>query len=73
MVRRLWVLLVGCWAVAVVAADPPAQAPGTPRTLTAQELQADLAVLRRSYESLHPGLYRYRTPAQVDAPRVEQA
>ena len=73
MVRRLWVLLVGCWAVAVVAADPPAQAPGTPRTLTAQELQADLAVLRRSYESLHPGLYRYRTPAQVDAAWAELA
>ena len=67
MVRRLWVLMLGCWAVAALAAEPPAPPPGPPRTLTAAELQADLAVLRRSYEALHPGLYRYRTPAEVDA------
>jgi len=35
--------------------------------LGAADLQADLAVLRRAYETLHPGLLRYNTPAQMDA------
>ncbi len=33
----------------------------------ATELQADFAVLRRAYEELHPGLYRYNTKEQMDA------
>ena len=35
--------------------------------LQAVGLQADVAMLRRAYEALHPGLYRYNTPAQMDA------
>ncbi len=34
--------------------------------LRAKDLQADVDILRRAYESLHPGLYRYNTPAQMD-------
>lgn len=34
--------------------------------LSAADLQADLAVLKDAYETLHPGLLRYNTPAQVD-------
>lgn len=30
-------------------------------------VQSDLALLKRIYTSLHPGLYRYSTPAQIDA------
>jgi C-terminal processing protease CtpA/Prc len=35
--------------------------------LRAADLQADVAILRRAYETLHPGLLRYNTPAQMDA------
>jgi C-terminal processing protease CtpA/Prc len=34
--------------------------------LPAKDLQADVAILRRAYETLHPGLYRYNTPEQMD-------
>lgn len=35
--------------------------------IAAADLQADEAVLRRAYEQLHPGLYRYNTKTQMDA------
>lgn len=35
--------------------------------LSPAELQEDVRILRRAYETLHPGLYRYNTPAQMDA------
>ncbi len=38
----------------------------TSRMLATTELKADLAVLRRAYEELHPGLYRYNTRRQMD-------
>jgi len=34
--------------------------------LLAGGLRADVAVLRRAYETLHPGLYRYNTRAEMD-------
>ena len=37
------------------------------QTISAQGLQADIAILRRAFEELHPGLYRYNTKAQMDA------
>jgi hypothetical protein len=38
-----------------------------PVLLKAADLQADVVVLRSSYETLHPGLYRYNSKAQMDA------
>jgi hypothetical protein len=40
---------------------------GADSMLRAADLQADVALLRRAYETLHPGLLRYNTPAQFDA------
>ena len=34
--------------------------------LKAADLEADAAILRRAYEQLHPGLYRYNTKSQMD-------
>lgn len=31
------------------------------------DLTGDIAILRRAYETLHPGLYRYATPRQMNA------
>ncbi|HEX8702241.1 MAG TPA: S41 family peptidase [Myxococcaceae bacterium] len=54
-------LLLG---LASAAAEPPSVAP--PR-ISAQELQADFAVLKQAYEELHPSLYRYNSKEQMDA------
>ncbi|MFN0057769.1 MAG: S41 family peptidase [Planctomycetota bacterium] len=48
-------------------ADGIAAASGADSMLRAADLQADVAILRRAYETLHPGLLRYNTPAQFDA------
>jgi len=59
-------LFVGLWPFARVA---QAQDVGFSPTMTIQgrDLQADVGVLERAYVALHPGLYRYNTPAQTDA------
>lgn len=35
--------------------------------LSAEQAQRDLRILRRALVELHPGLYRYATPAQIEA------
>ncbi len=35
--------------------------------LSAEQAQRDLRILKRALVDLHPGLYRYATPAQIDA------
>jgi hypothetical protein len=35
--------------------------------MKSSDLQADAAILRQAYETLHPGLYRYNSKAQMDA------
>jgi hypothetical protein len=52
---------------APAATDAPAAARFTPRLLTAAEATADVAVLRRALETVHPGLYRYTPKDQIDA------
>lgn len=42
---------------------PPAATAGA--TLRGADMRGDIAILRRAYELLHPGLYRYATPAEV--------
>jgi Peptidase family S41 len=38
----------------------------TAQIITSADLQTDLAVLRTAYQELHPGLYRYNTPDQME-------
>ena len=60
-------------AAALAVAQPgPAASPTPPtvypvRMLTPAQAQADVALLRRAMETIHPGLYRYRTKAEIDA------
>jgi len=67
------ILLPGPSGQAAVQPSPslPATAPAVTiradSILRAKDLQADVAILRHAYEALHPGLYRYNTPAQMDA------
>jgi hypothetical protein len=48
-----------------------AATPATPYTaatlLRSADLRADVDILRRAYLTLHPGLYRYNTRAEIDA------
>ena len=39
----------------------------TPTALKSGDLRADAAILRRAYEQLHPGLYRYSSKQEMDA------
>ncbi|MCL9982575.1 MAG: S41 family peptidase [Erythrobacter sp.] len=49
------------------AAEAPAAPRYTPRVLTAAEASSDAALLRRALETVHPGLYRYASKAEIDA------
>jgi hypothetical protein len=44
----------------------PASQPESAAVVLASDLQADVAILRQAYSALHPGLYRYSTPAQME-------
>lgn len=59
--RRLLLLLALLLVPGAAVAQPTAAT-----RLNAKDLQADVAILRRAYETLHPGLYRYNTPEQMD-------
>ncbi|MEQ1781460.1 MAG: S41 family peptidase [Hyphomonadaceae bacterium] len=47
------------------AGPPPAASIGP--ILRGAEIKGDIAILRRAYEQLHPGLYRYSTPPEMSA------
>ena len=47
------------------AAEPVPAA--LPDRLAPSAMTADVALLRHAYETLHPGLYRYQTPAESAA------
>ena len=63
----------GCSLNSQAATSSPAETPASTTaseahsSLRAVDLQADVEILRRAYETLHPGLLRYNTPAQFDA------
>lgn len=66
-VRRLAAAaLFATVATAWIAAAGPVPAPVGGRLIPAADLQADAALLRRAYETLHPGLYRYRSKTEID-------
>ena len=62
--QRLCRLLIVC---CVVVPRLQGQAADTAPAVSNADLQADAAILRRAYETLHPGLYRYATKAEMDA------
>jgi hypothetical protein len=59
-----FLLLAACLALAPLATAFAADAP---QALSAKDAQRELRILRRALTDLHPGLYRYRTPAQFEA------
>ena len=63
LVRPATLVILFLASIAATAAAPPEGGP----LLSAHDLQADAAVLRRTYEALHPGLTRYQTDAELGA------
>ena len=64
-----WVLscLICLTACRSAAPSVPARAPNDGPWFTAAQLSEDFFLLRRVFEELHPGLYRYHTKASLDA------
>ncbi|MDO7847720.1 S41 family peptidase [Hymenobacter sp. M29] len=64
-------LLVAAVAVAVSACHPTATVPPTSpilrRVIPARQVLADLALFQRLKEAAHPGIYKYRSKAQMDS------
>lgn len=71
---RLTLLL--CFVVAALvlhassplsAQSPKASAPYQAKMVAPEDAKADIALLRRGLETIHPGLYRYTSKAEIDA------
>lgn len=60
--RRLFQLSGG---LALAAAAPSALVGAALAQASPGDLRGDIAILRHAWETMHPGLYRYSTPAQV--------
>jgi Peptidase family S41 len=58
-------VLTGVLATSAIGAIP-SRAHATDTLIAPAILQSDLALLKRVYTNLHPGLYRYSTPAQIE-------
>ncbi len=56
-----------CLLVLTAGAIPPAWSAADPADLTPAQAQSEIRLLERALVALHPGLYRYRTPSQIDA------
>lgn len=63
-------VMAGSAAVLLAPRAFAATAPAAPLSVTA--MRGDLLLLQRGYTALHPGLYRYATPSEVDG-RFEAA
>lgn len=66
MIARFLVFLVFPLLALGACTGVPAR-DGSTALLSSQALRADVDVLQRAYETLHPGLYRYNTPARMQA------
>jgi hypothetical protein len=60
-------LLFLVMAALAQTASPQASPPTNHTLIKSADLQMDATVLRKAYEELHPGLYRYSTKAEMDA------
>ncbi|MBL8059856.1 MAG: hypothetical protein JNK63_03960 [Chthonomonas sp.] len=58
--------MVATW-VYLSALIGSSQAPVAKTDTSSKSLLQDVAVLEATYKTLHPGLYRYNTPAQIDS------
>jgi hypothetical protein len=55
------------FTASLLATAPALAAPYVPVMLTPEAAKADIALMRRGIETVHPGLYRYRSKAEIDA------
>lgn len=55
------------WPMVAQTVTAPAAAPAAATVLEAAGLRSDVAILRQAFLTLHPGLFRYNTPQQIEA------
>ncbi len=70
MLRAAHTSLVGLLLALTASAQTAslqASSPTNNPIIKSADLEADAAVLRKAYEELHPGLYRYSSKAEMDA------
>jgi hypothetical protein len=60
-------VLAGLASTTAIATLPSKSQSSNATLIAPTILQNDLALLKRVYTNLHPGLYRYATPAQIEA------
>ena len=66
--RRTVLAALAATPVACATLPPaPLPAASTGPIMRGADIRGDIAILRRAYEQLHPGLYRYSTPAEMSA------
>jgi hypothetical protein len=66
--RRTVLAALAATPVACTTLQPsPLPAAAIGPMLRGANIKGDIAILRRAYEQLHPGLYRYSTPAEMSA------
>ena len=66
-VSRRHLLGAGAATLAASALPRPVRALGQTEMLSPAAMREDVRLLRRAYETLHPGLLRYNTPDQIAA------
>lgn len=70
MIRRTGLVFAGLLFSLIVWSQSTSTAPpgaSSAPMLKSSALQADVQILRKAYEELHPGLYRYNSKAEMDA------
>ncbi len=60
------VLLAGLLYAFTMAAQVATSSPSGAQIIKSTDLESDVAILRKAYEDLHPGLYRYSSKAEMD-------
>jgi hypothetical protein len=67
IMRPLGFVLSAFLAISAPAFAAPSEPPPYEQTLSPDEMRGDLALLRQALETIHPGLYRYTSRAEIDA------
>lgn len=64
--RILFAAICSALALAAQTTSPQSSSLTRNSIIKSADLESDAAILRKAYEALHPGLYRYSTKAEMD-------
>jgi hypothetical protein len=67
MTSVLSAILLHALMLRAQTASPQAPPPAGNPIIKSADLESDAAILRKAYDALHPGLYRYSSKVEMDA------